>query len=500
MKPFFTLRKARLLYAFSIIALFIAQSALAQVHPAPDAKLHYRLIGFSVPPIAGCSKYCLEIAESSWNADNSFKEHILLKKTANSPKIVAKVPAFGATYSWRIYPAGSTAGNSPIYRFSTLYNPYTDTQLYKMVIEKNQPAFKDMYILHDATRTIYDNSGEPIWFLPPIKDTNDKTISIRDLKLSGTNNSLTLLLGNSAIEIDYDGNLLWQAPDDGKVNGERTEKYHHEFTKQANEEYWVLGWQTKTVYAARDSGALPTLLDTLQENAPAATRQMQFSNIIVYNKAKKVEWVWHCADFYKKYKISETLKSTRKIPDLHENAFFYSPDNKCVYVSIKNINHVVSITYPEGKVNGLYNGLEGELFCDQHGIKIINGSEIAVYNNNMCNRAMPKVIVMRMESNTTLRKTWEMDCPSEENSPIQQSEKRSTSGGNVIPMKGGNLFVSLCTPYSTLFIVNRKKQILWSAKMQRKNIDLNKWQPQETYRASLIEGNANMEKLIWNAN
>ena len=87
---------------------------------------------------------------------------------------------------------------------------------------------------------------------------------------------------------------------------------------------------------------------------------------------------------------------------------------------------------------------------------------------------------------------WEYTCNS-----IYQSPYGFPSGGNVIELTDHSIFVSTAAPDSRVFIVNRDKEILWSALPQRWNKQDNKWTPISEYRASIIQNRLALERLIW---
>ena len=86
-------------------------------------------------------------------------------------------------------------------------------------------------LFFDNTRTLYNMSGEPLWYLPIIKGVSDSNIgAIRDIKLTDEG-TITFLTPKNIHEIDYFGNVLWSGPNDGGVSGDTVEQYHHEITR-----------------------------------------------------------------------------------------------------------------------------------------------------------------------------------------------------------------------------------------------------------------------------
>ena len=122
--------------------------------------------------------------------------------------------------------------------------------------------------------------------------------------------------------------------------------------------------------------------------------------------------------------------------------------------------------------------------------------------------AMPKVVMIQepFSEKDSLKKIWEYQCPVElvhlEERPVPNSvliNKRYmfTSGGSVSELPDNSLYVSTNSPYSTIFIVNMKKKLLWSANLEKWHDDKKEWQPYSQYRSSIIPSYDLLENLIW---
>ena len=210
----------------------------SQTIPKEGDKLNYRLIGFLFPPAQQVNKYTLEIASGNYNDENSFQNNIIEKVNSQNNKTITDVPSFGAQYTWRVvYDKNGKTINSPFHHFSTIMFDDVDTNLTRLRIFKKAETYKDAYVFLDASKTLYDMNGRPLWHLP---DINGAAIQARDLKIS-PQGTITLLLGNDAFEINYHGDVLWKAPNNGRVNGDTSEFYHHQFNRLDNGNYLVLG-------------------------------------------------------------------------------------------------------------------------------------------------------------------------------------------------------------------------------------------------------------------
>ena len=96
-----------------------------------------------------------------------------------------------------------------------------------------------------------------------------------------------------------------------------------------------------------------------------------------------------------------------------------------------------------------------------------------------------------------LKAIWGYECNDEMRSEKKQTSDRYTTGGNVLELADNSLFVSMCSGYSELFIVNIDKKILWSAVPEKWNLDEKMWEGTTQYRASVINTRKDLEKLIW---
>ncbi len=263
------------LSCFLLLFLSITQLR-AQVLPKENAALNYRLVGMSFPGRQNVYKYKIEIAAGNWSSEDSFKNNIFLSLYSKVSKIIAEVPAFKAHYTWR-YTYIDKHGRTDIGKwnhFSTLTCPEVDTSLSRLRVIKTTEKYKNAYVFVDCKRTVYDMKGRPVWFLPDNKAETEGAPKPRDMKISSAGTVTYLWHGGVPYEVNYDGDILWKAPDDGKVSGQKKEDYHHEFTRLANGHYFVLG--SEPGYLVR-SGAGNPAADT--------PIKVTYGTLIEYNQA-----------------------------------------------------------------------------------------------------------------------------------------------------------------------------------------------------------------------
>ncbi len=73
-----------------LVFLVLPSNVFAQVLPVKDAKLNYRIIGFSFPDIPANANSKLEIAEGYYNNIDSFQKNIITTQKCNKNRVVAK--------------------------------------------------------------------------------------------------------------------------------------------------------------------------------------------------------------------------------------------------------------------------------------------------------------------------------------------------------------------------------------------------------------------------
>lgn len=493
----------------------------AQILPKENSELNYRLIGFMCEKEKAGVNYKIEIAAGSYSDVDSFSAHIIQTVSGASNKLLHKVPAFGSAYTWRSVATltDSTVVISRLHHFNTLASRIADTAATRVRITANNGKYDSFYVMMDGTRGLYDMSGELIWFLPSIENRAALTFdNFGDLKVSpqGTVTFITNRTGGQIYEVDYNGNMLWKGPDNGVVSGDSSEHYHHEFTRLGNGHYMALGsegvsWKLPGIV---DSGFLKKPHNQKKiywnDTARAYYERMQFGTIIEYDTAGKVVWSWKSSKYFKDADVfSRTAPhGAYYVSDVHTNGFYFDRKAGAVYVSFKGISRVIKLRYPAGNVTGIFGkkhdhgnvkGYGPDLFVQQHNCMISKEGYLYLFNNNARYAgAMPTLVMMKMPvtPKDTLRKVWEYTC-TVDNAITDRTEFSFSSGGNVTQMPDGSMFACMSGPeYTKVFIVNKQKEVLWSAMPEAKNRASGKWSAIVQYRASIISRNE-LERLIW---
>lgn len=232
--------------------------------------------------------------------------------------------------------------------------------------------------------------------------------------------------------------------------------------------------------------------------------KVSFGTVIEYDTNSKVVWSWLSSDYFMQRELKRK-KNITAILDSHENAFFFDEQKKNVYVSFKNYNEVLKINYADRQVSNAY-GKTGDkdtscpLFSHQHSCKISKKGFLYLFNNNMCNPGTtPSALVLEETAGGALKVIWEYAHPYEGDF-TRQRLLEGASGGNVIELPGDDMFVSMCNPYSNVFIVSHNKEILWDAQLEKFNVLEKKWDKLLSYRYSIILNRKELEHLVWGEN
>ncbi len=494
-----------------VLAFFIIINSLqAQTSPKEGSALNYRLIDFSFQHNKKDKDCKLEIANGNYSAEDLFKKNILKTEACEGGRIIAEVPFWGNQYTWRLKYKDSTGANakSELHHFSTSTTGMLDTNMFRLRIISQSTKYKDAFVLLDRTRMMYDMNGRPVWFLPESKAWEG---DLRDLKLSpfGT---ITFLCGDKIFEANYDGDILWKGPDNGKVSGDNSEHYHHEFTRLTNGHYMVMGDEEVgwTPELAKLKGCRPLGVssDTMKGDITTSQKSM-FGTLIEYDEKGKIVWSWRSSCYFIKsdLMLDDSLKpGINDYIDIHSNSFYFDEKHKTIYIGFRGLSRIVKIRYPDGAVLNTYGEIYkastpkmgNGLFLAQHSISLCHNGELCVYNNNF-NPAkpfgqFPKVVLMQQPGpgKGQLKKSWEYECTVPEG-----GQRNFTTGGDVEELSDSSLFVCMGGSYSKISIINRARETLWSALPETYIESLNRWGANQTYRAHLIENRKDLEKLIW---
>ena len=501
---------------------------LAQVTPKEGDALNYRVVGFSFPEQKQTTGYKVEIAKGYFQREDSFAKNIFATIATKKNRAISEVTDFGSQYTWRVvYLSRSKTTNGEFHHFSTLSSPDINPDSARMRVVMTSEKYKDNYVFIDGNRVLYDMKGNPIWFFPQIEDVAPGQVHIRDLKITpfGT---ISAIINECIYEISYHGHIIWKGPKNKDIVSSANSfdnGYHHEFTRLDNGHYMVMSfeqswWQLPT---ALDSSLYVLLPDKLKRDSNNISYQkMFFGSLIEYDQQGNVIWSWSGSDYFKNSDLAKrmTVNNLFDVNDTHANAFYFDEKTKNIYISFRDINRIIKIRYPDGKVLNTYgtiyspanarnHHLVNGIFCGQHSCRLSGDGYLYLFNNNICRRGHAPTILMFQEplsETDTLKKIWEFECPTDELSNQEKMTVAFNYGGNVLELPDKNLFVCMGGTYGKVFIVDKNKRILWCAQPEKWDKSENNWTKQGVflknnmregvYRASIIN-RKELESLIW---
>ncbi len=484
----------------------------AQVLPKDGDTLNYRLIGFSFPEHKKATEYLLEVYEYSPDADVDIfiKDEPVLAKTFTRNRVIETVPEFDKQYKWHVkYLRKGNILDSTEYRyFTTGYHRNADTAHRKLKVLENKLQNKELLIFIDGTRTLHNTKGEAVWYLPDMPGILDTSTRVRDIHIT-PQNTITFLTDDGAYEIDYNTNVLWSGPNDGKISGDSIEQYHHQFTRLDNGNYLVMARDiTVRKLPETEDTTLYKFEEHIIRKDGILYKKIYCGTLIEYDTAGNVVWHWRGSDHFTDADLftKRTVSGTANVYT-HANSFYFDTDKNIIYIGFRDISRIVKISYPSGKVLAQYGEnytksndvIDSELFYSHHNNTITSDGKLLLYNNNVLirNNKFPKEgavssILLLNEpgpADSTLSVFWEFKCD------IDTFTKSFTlTGGSVAELRDKSFLVSMGS-INRNFIVTRKKEIVWNAVYLKKGEK--GWESQSNYKTSAIESLSDLEKLIF---
>ena len=338
--------------------------------------------------------------------------------------------------------------------------------------------------------------------------------------------TITVIVDERIYEINYNGDILWKGPRNGKVKKDIhnfDNAYHHEFIKLPNGHYMVMGFEQALwqLPAAVDSATFAQLSDKLvRDSNNVFFQKMFFSTILEYDQHGDVVWKWSGSDYFKRSDLFKRRVNDEfyDLNDTHANAFYFDQKKQNIYISFRDISRITKIQYPTGKVLATYGKryfpgsdrrMKNGLFCYQNSCRVSQDGYLYMFNNNSCHsRSLPTIVMLKEPTSEkdSMKKVWEFECPMEELGPNETTQGYFNFGGNVSEMPDSAFFVCMGGLYGKVFILSRDKKILWSGQPEKWDRTTGKWTKEGvlvdagmregSYRASIID-RGELEKMVW---
>lgn len=434
------------------------------VHPENGARLTQVHIMFECYDIYGADSYEISIYNISRRDSSIFSKKVYAATSPNIAKLVTTGIQFGKDYSWqfRAFKKGRLQFTSDSFYFQVLQSDQVMKNSFRTEVNSRDDPGNEIIFL-DRNALAMDKKGNPVWFLPVNTDSLEKMI-IRDLTLTpfGT---LTYLDVNGAYEKDLQGNIVWQAPNDGRVSGNLKEEYHHDLNKNNDGSYTVCGSFYKAVSKKSDQSS---------SSAP------RYNTLIHYNADGSIRWSWN------EQKSLETDTMFRHAATGnsggHLNGFAFTKDQRKIFMSFKNMSDIFLYDIAAGKF--IYHLKEDSSlkFLQQHGPFLNSRNELLVYNNNINDEdesiiSHPSVLIFRYDTLTKkCRPVWEYDIHAAKfPGGIRGKEGYASemANGNILVCTGGANYAAEIT---------RKKEKVWESYFYYRQKNDTSWKPFSNYR------------------
>ncbi len=288
-----------------------------------------------------------------------------------------------------------------------------------------------------------------------------------------------------------------QDPDDGKVSGDTTEIYHHDFKRLDNGHYMVLGERYSWRIVPDTFDITKFRAENLQTSEGVTRVKILFGTIIEYDKRGNVVWWWDSADYLSDKDLFSDQVSTNTfrmtLPAKaeifgHLNAFEVDADGQYVYAGFRDLNRIIKIekstgnvVYSWGKKMPSGEAMVGDdLFISQHELMLSpDGNKILVFNNNDINNTVNSSEVIEFsqpkgESPTKI--TWLFDCRFD-----ALGNGKSIRGGGVQYMDGDNVLICMAGGGRVTEVNKKTNEVVWDC-IFSKEMDTKQTVPITLYR------------------
>jgi hypothetical protein len=479
-----------------LTVMLYCQSIYAAVYPAEGATSVAIRIPFVADEVSGATTYVFKIAGSHIVKEKIFEKNINIERSSTGRTMIIQVPSFGRDYSWRVEyynGMGKKIGKSAIYHFNTGSSKVdSSVERHRVRVLTNKYTDSTFGFFLDYASTLYSIDGQAIWHVPDSIKGMGRKEQKRDLKLS-RNNTVTFLTSRSAFEMDHFGNVVGMSP---LMYKDRPFVFHHEFDLLKKGTYMSLGSEFVDKRTAQ--------VDANGKAGDSMTKRVEFGTVVEFDTAGKI-WEWKASEYFTTTEIrKQKLMNANFEPMMHMNAFYFDEEQGLIYVGFRNVNKIIKIKYPEKTVVAEYDGVTGDgknvVFQRQHSMNINRDGNLYLFNNNSggynnnlgmaesgqrsIKDSIPGIVVLKEVQRGALagyEKVWEFDCRDLE----EQGPLLVTNGGNVVELPDGNYFVCMGTA-GRIFIVNKEKQVLYDAVVEKWSSTEEQWIRFPQYRAAPI--------------
>lgn len=461
------LKCMKFVLASAIVLLWFVSDCFAQIHPLDGDTLNYTSVVFQFPVARQGDQYQVQLEELG---GKKIQYHYDFKTN----KGVIQHLTFGKSYRWRYAVAGKAERVEAWSSYSSFHigtSPLVNPELYsyKGKRTKRGNGVPGVFFV-DYGRVAVNRAGAPLFFLPDFPFIREQTL-VRDLKMT-PNGTLTALFDSAAYEFNLDGEILWKAPDSGKINGEKRENYHHEFTKLPTGNYLVLG------------------IDHVKRITPEGDSvDVEFGTVIEYASDGSVAWSWNSNDYFTDQDLfSRKDRNNRYDTRTHMNAC--TTNGTYYFIGFRDISRIVVVEKSTGKAVASYGGYGKPIephsgtgfFRRQHDAQLLSDGNLAVINNDsVMDPSVVSSFVVFSQGNTKQNpsvKLFEFKFNFD-----TLTNGKSPKTGNLIEMPDGNIVINMGS-INRCVEITRKGELIWDMFMTQYDTLRKIWRPFPSYRVS----------------
>lgn len=479
--------------------------------PWPQGEVPYRLAGFQFPENPRARAYRLEISLGHWSDRDSFQKYRIKDTILKSNRSRVLLPAFDQAYTWVYTPLGRKhrkLGTSPYLHLKTGYHRLIDSQYQRLEIITPSKLEREVYVFADQIGVLYDLQGNPVWYLPDWPaDSGWGNRSLRDLKPSPVG-TLTGINTSGAYEMDFQGQILWKAPDLDSMMGHKN-RYHHQMDRLPNGHYLVLGEETAWIRLEDTTNTWrtqPTPPET-EKREDGLYQRFLCGTLIEYDSEGRQVWSWSSQDYFRQQLHPYNAQVGGRVPQAHAhlNGFFWDSLSSTFLLSFRDLSQIFQIAYPSGELIKTFGNhrqvvrtrsqrlrvkaappLENLPFHAQHHPSLLNAHTLMIFNNQGDGSAPSDIRIFRLpeDANSSLHPDWTFSCDLDSLAPPM-----ARRGGSIYALPDLSLLVCMGNA-GRIFIVDGERNLLWNALPYSRIDPEAPWRISPLYRASPLYGPA----------
>ena len=466
-------KQKRIYVLFFFIISFVLQT-IGQISPKDGAKLNYNQIYFESPSLKNAVEYKFHIAYDTLDNKEDFSTFLIKNQVTKTPSIRVDGLKFGKKYKWFIESIlkNKEIIKSDIHYFSLYECPYSDTTKYKFKQHYSTKTGIDEGIIWlDQAHCAINRNLEVVWFLAPINEDFKENKQVRDFRIY-KDGTISFISEGEAYHITKDLDIIWKAPNTGKISSEKKENYHHSFEKLSNGNYIVLGNQ----YIELEK----------TDAKDTSDRRVEFTTIIEYNKDKEVVWSWKLLEKFTLDLLANP--ETNYIYNTHCNSLSMTKDGLKILLGFRDISRIIEIDKKTGNIIRSFGKklnkmdtlvFETDLFMFPHDAKYIDNETISVLNNNdIKNKKISSLVYLKLPNKEvkTMSSIWDFRFDYDE-----YTNGKSSKMGNHVVLPNKNLLINEGSINRIVEINPLKKIPLWDLQIT-KNYGNSGWSDFSVYR------------------